>query len=106
MKANYGPKAGEIRLRWADGAYEEIAEEAGMLGSIKRGSAETAFLDCLDHLREEGREVNDRSRAGNYAPRAFEKRPEATGYDRRSLERAMERLFAQKTIRVETYGRG
>ncbi len=105
MKANYGPKAGEIRLRWADGAYEEIAEESGMLGSIKRGSAETAFLDCLDHLRTEDREVTDRPRAGNYAPRAFEKRPEGTGYDRRALERAMERLFVQKTIRVETYGR-
>ncbi len=105
MKANYGPKGGEIRLRWDDGVYAEIAEEIGMLGSIKRGNAETVFLECLDNVRSEGREVTDRSRAGNFAPRGFEKRPEATGYDRRGLERAMERLFAQKTIRVETYGR-
>ena len=104
MKANYGPKGGEIRLRWADGIYEEIAEEVGMLGSIKRANAETAFLDCLDHMRGEGREVSDRSRAGNYAPRVFETRPEATGYDKKALGRAMERLFAQNTIRVETYG--
>ena len=104
-KSNYGPKGGEIRLRWNAGVYEAIAEEPGMLGSIKRGNAETAFLDSLDNVRSEGREVTDRSRAGNFGPRVFEKRPEATGYDRRALERAMERLFAQKAIRVETYGR-
>ncbi len=105
MKANYGPKGGELRLRWNEGVYEAITEETGMLGSIKRGNAETAFLDCLDNVRSEGRETTDRSRAGNYAPRGFEKRPEATGYDRRMLERAMERLFARKVIRVEAYGR-
>ena len=104
MKANYGPKGGEIRLSWNAGVYAEIAEETGMLGSIKRGSAETAFLDCLDSVHSEGREVTDRSRAGNYAPRVFEKRPEATGYDCKGIERAMERLFAQNTICVETYG--
>ena len=104
MKANYGPKGGEIRLRWDNGVYREIAEETGMLGSIKRGNAETAFLECLDHLRIEGREVSDRSRASNYAPRVFEQRPETTGYDLIAIARAMERLFAQNTIRVETYG--
>jgi len=104
MKANYGPKGGEIRLRWSKGVYKEIAEETGMLGSIKRGNAETAFLDCLDNVRSEGREVTDRSRAGNFGPRVFGERPEATGYDRKTLERAMERLFARKVLRVETYG--
>lgn len=104
MKSNYGPAGGEIRLRWDDGVYVAIIEETGMIGSIKRGNAEKAFLDCLDHVRSEGREVTDRSRAGNFGPRIFGERPEATGYDRRALERAMERLFARKAIRVETYG--
>lgn len=104
MKSNYGPAGGEIRMRWNEGVYEAITEETGMLGSIKRGTAEKAFLDCLDHVRSEGREVTDRSRAGNFAPRVFGERPEATGYDRRTLERAMERLFARKVIRLDTYG--
>ncbi len=104
MKANYGPKGGEIRLRWSKGVYKEIAEETGVLGSIKRGNAETAFLECLDHLRIEGREVSDRARAGTYAPRVFEKRTETTGYDGKGSERAMERLFAQNIILVGTYG--
>ncbi len=104
MKANYGPRGGETRLRWADGAYREITEEPGMLGAIKRGSAETAFLECLDHMRTEGREVSDRSRASNFAPRVFGERPEATGYDRKTLERAMERLFSRKIICLDTYG--
>ena len=104
MKANYARGGGEIRLRWNKGTYEEIAEEGGMIGSIKRGNAETAFLDCLDHMRAEERDVADRSRASNYAPRVFEKRPEATGYDRQALERAMERLFARNVICIETYG--
>ncbi len=45
-KSNYGPESDEIRLRWDAGVFVEIAEETGMIGSIKRGNAETVFLIC------------------------------------------------------------
>ena len=59
-------------------------EDTGMIGSIKRGNAEETFLDCLDAVRSEGREVSEKSRASNYAAKVFAIRPEANGFDKRS----------------------
>ena len=58
MKANYGPAGGSIRLRWTDGVYEEIAQEAGAQGPVKRitGKASIA-LDMLTRAVEEAGEI-------------------------------------------------
>ena len=104
MKANYSELAGDIRLHWVRGVYQAEDEQQDMVTSLARRNVEDVFLECLDAIRSEGREVTDRSRAGNYAPRIFAQRPEANGHDKRRFERAMEALFSQKTIRVETYG--
>ena len=91
-------------MRWRDGVLTALQEETGIIGSIKRGNAEKTFLACLDAVHGEGREVSEKSRASNYAAKIFAMRPEANGFDKRAFERAMERLFSQKAIRVETYG--
>ena len=103
-KSNYAVAGGEIALRWRDGVLAALEDDTGMVGSIKRGNAEKTFLTCLDALRSEGREVSDKSRAGNYAAKIFAIRPEANGFDKRAFGLAMERLFSQKMIRVEIYG--
>ena len=105
MKANYARGGGEIRLQWREGVFRAIDEDQSVIGSIERRRVETVFLELLDALHDEGREVTDKSRAGNFAPRIFAQRPEASGYDKRAFERAMEMLFSQKAIEVETYGR-
>ena len=105
MKANYARGGGEIRLQWREGVFRAIDEDQSVIGSIERRRVETVFLELLDALHDEGREVTDKSRAGNFAPRIFAQRPEASGYDKRAFERAMELLFSQKAIEVETYGR-
>ena len=69
MKSNYGPKGGELRLRWAKGVY--------MLGSIKRGTAEVVFMECLEAVVREGRNASESKHSGNYAPKLFADRPEA-----------------------------
>ena len=106
MKANYGPKGGEIRLRWSKGVYEEIAEETGMLGSIKRGNAEVVFMECLAAVMREGRNVSESKHSGNYAPKLFADRPQGKGYRKEEFRRAMEALFQAGKIRVAEYGRG
>ena len=106
MKANYARGGGEIRLRWADGVYEAITEESGMLGSIKRGNAETVFLECLEAVTREGRNVSESKHSGNYAPKLFADRPEGKGYRKEEFRRTMEALFQAGKIRVEPYGRG
>jgi hypothetical protein len=49
--------------------------------------------------------VSDSSRAPNYAPRLFSRRPERDGYTKTDFERAMERLFASRQITMLDYGR-
>ena len=58
MKSNYAKSGGEIRLRWADGIYDEIAQEAGMHEPLKRitGKASIA-LDMLTRAIEEAGEI-------------------------------------------------
>jgi hypothetical protein len=63
------------------------------------------FLDILDAMMSEGRPVSDSSRAGNYAPKIFARRPERDGYTKHDFVGAMERLFAAGEIAVEEYGR-
>ena len=58
MKANYGPAGGSIRLRWTDGVYEAIPQEAGAQEPLKRitGKASIA-LDMLTRAIEDAGEI-------------------------------------------------
>ncbi len=105
MKANYARGGGEIRLRWADGVYEQIAEDPGMVGSLRRGNAERVFLELLEATKREGRSVSDNKHAGNFAPAFFAQRADSAGFAKDEFRRAMEALFVAGKIRVETYGR-
>ena len=49
--------------------------------------------------------VSDSSKAGNFAPKAFAKRPDAQGYIARDFEAAMAALFATRKIKLAVYGR-
>ena len=106
MKSNYGPKDGEIRLLWKEGTYQEIIEDPGMIGSIKRAKIEKVFMECLRAVAREGRTVSESNHSGNYAPKLFINRPEGKGYRREDFRRAMEALFHAGKIRNQGYGRG
>jgi RecA-family ATPase len=67
--------------------------------------AEQVFLQLLDRLTGQGRNVSDKASARNYAPLVFASEPEARKRFRRAqFESAMQRLFAANKIIVETYG--
>jgi RecA-family ATPase len=100
MKSNYARRGGEIQLRWDAGAYVEIPDDPGMVGSLRRGNAEKVFLACLDRLTEQGRHVTDAANSPRFAPRHFAEMPEANGFEARDFKGAMERLFAVGTIRI------
>ena len=105
-KANYGAAGGEIPLRWRDGVLTALDQDTGMIGAIKRGTAETIFMECLEAVIREGRNVSESKHSGNYAPKLFTDRPEARGYRKEDFRRAMERLFQAGKICVADYGRG
>ena len=104
IKANYSGRDA-LRLRWEDGVFKAQLPETGIFGTIERRSADRAFLDGLDALSRAGRNVSDSQNAGNYAPRAISRTPQAKGYRIHQLAAAMERLFAEGKICVEEYGR-
>jgi RecA-family ATPase len=105
MKSNYGPPGETVRVRWKDGVF---VPDRMTTSDIERTSAdlkaEQAFLGCLDARNESERWVGW-SKGANFAPFVFAKMPEAKGVGKHALEKAMERLFTARKIRLSTYRR-
>jgi RecA-family ATPase len=104
-KANYALRDDTIDLRWNNGVLIPIAADTGIIASINRRSAERVFLDLLAALTAENRHVSESKHSGNFAPRVFANRPDREKYKQEDFHGAMERLFAQRRIIVEEYGR-
>lgn len=99
-KANYAARNDEVRLLWNRGAFIVDAPESSMF----RPPADDVFVALLDAMLGEGRKVSHSKMANNYAPRAFASHPDRQGYRQADFEAAMERLFAEKRIRVDESG--
>jgi RecA-family ATPase len=99
-KANYARRDEAIDLRWVRGTLVTEYEI-----DDRRPDANTVFLSLLDKMTEEGQNLSSNSRAGNYAPRVFLKRPGRWDYRLRDFEKAMQELFSMGEIRLEPYGR-
>lgn len=107
-KANYAAGgSGTTSLRWEKGVF--IADEAksGIFGTIERRRVDSLFLEALDTLIEGGRDLSASRNSGSYAPKAIQRTPLARENRLKvhQLEAAMERLFADKIIRVQEHGR-
>ena len=63
------------------------------------------FIDLLNKTTAEGQPVSSNPKAGNYAPRLFETRPEREGFKKTDFERAMQQQFAVGEIVNTLYGR-
>jgi RecA-family ATPase len=106
-KNQYGPRGEAVVLRYQRGLFLPV----GGLGTLEKLAAEQnaddLFLELLDTFMQQGRNVSHFRNVNNYAPVMFAKDPraKATPGVIKALADAMERLFAAKKIRVETYGR-
>lgn len=98
MKSNYGKTGDEIRIRWKEGVF---VTDAGMGGSVvDHLSRQKAFLECLRAAKEQGRYASDAKNSPRFAPKLLASFPAAKGIGQRSLERAMNELFASGKIQV------
>jgi RecA-family ATPase len=105
MKSNYGPKGGEIRLRWFQGVFttgDANGAEAAAL-SARQMHAEVLFLDLLTTYTDQGRPIGPVP-GTIYAPALFAREPKAKGVGKRELENAMGRLLEAGRIRVTERG--
>jgi RecA-family ATPase len=107
-KANWARIGETVDLRWRDGVLVAKQSPAGILGSIGRRTAECVFLELLDQMTAQRQWVSSNVSARNYAPRLFERRAtaeERARFNHWDLEKAMGRLFKNKVIDNEEYGR-
>lgn len=103
MKANYGRKGDELRMRWQDGVFMlDDGTPSPAAGMINR-QAERVFLALLSEINRTGRRVSS-SRSVTYAPTVMAEMPGAEGVSKKSLEEAMKRLFAGDQIKVISEG--
>jgi RecA-family ATPase len=106
-KNNYGPIGDSIFLRWKDGLFLPEAGLSSLEAAATEHKADDVFLKLLARFTANGQNVSHKAQPANYAPRLFAKEPEAKQLPRPkvTLEQAMQRLFREQGIHVETYGR-
>jgi RecA-family ATPase len=106
-KNNYGPVGDSIFLRWKDGLFLPEAGLSSLDVAAAEQKADDVFLKLLARFTASGQNVSHKAQPANYAPRLFAKEPEAKQLLRPkvALEQAMQRLFREQRIHVETYGR-
>lgn len=104
-KSNYSRTGIEIRVRWSDGRFVPIDQQAtSFLSTLAADArAERVFLDLVEAYTAEGRHVSPNPSA-SYAPTVFSKDPRSTGITKRALTAAMNRLFADQRIAVREDG--
>jgi RecA-family ATPase len=106
-KANFARRDETIEIQWKAGVFVPLYATTGIISSIEKRTAERIFLDLIDQTTTENRPVSDNTRAGNYAPKLFARRPrdQRQGFKAADFARAMEVLFTQGEIINVSYGR-
>jgi len=106
-KNQYGPIGESIVLRWKDGLFLPERGMSSLEVAVAEKTADEMFLKLLTRFTQNGQNVSHKNQPANYAPRLFAKEPEAKNLPRAktALEEAMQRLFREQKIHVETYGR-
>ena len=105
VKSNWAKVGERITMHWREGIFFPDRSATGIIGSIEGRTCERVFLDLLGQVTAENQPVSSNSRAGNYAPKLFGKRPRRDGFVKADFEAAMQKLFAAAEIVNVDYGR-
>ena len=105
-KNQYGPTGETVVLRYQRGLFLPVAGVSSLDRAAQEQTAETVFLDLLKRFSTANRNVSDKIGPG-YAPTLFAREDEAkkAALNSKNLEATMRRLFADKKIWNEPYGR-
>lgn len=105
-KNQYGPSGDIITLRYQRGLFLPVAATGTLDKLAEDERADTLFLELLDELQGQGRNISHHKSANSYAPKMFSKNPKVKAPGAyKAMAEAMERLFTAKRIKVENYGR-
>jgi RecA-family ATPase len=106
-KNQYGPRSENIVVRYQNGLFLPERGLSNLDKATREAEAERIFIDLLKRFSDDGRNLSCRVSSPNYAPKVFVAEAEAKQARLRKIdfEEAMRRLFADKKIVVETYGK-
>lgn len=104
MKANYGPKGGEIVMGWKAGVIVADATPDNLDRMAAGAKAERVFMRLLSDFTAQGRHVSA-SLSFSYAPTVFAAHPNAEGMTKRALAAAMNALFEAGKVVVAEHGK-
>jgi RecA-family ATPase len=105
LKNQYGTLGQNMVLEYRNGLFLPVAGATNMNQAMREAKAEQVFLELLDRLTKEGRNVSHKATSNTYAPTVFAREKEGKGLRRRDFEEAMRTLFKGGKIRVGTYGK-
>jgi RecA-family ATPase len=106
-KVQYGPASESLMLRYRHGVFVQVGGPSDLEKAARDQKADEVFLETLNRLAAEGRNVGHSPTASNYAPKTFAGEGEAkkAKLHKVDLEAAMRRLFEAKKIVAESYGK-
>lgn len=101
-KSNYGRTGGQIRLEWQSGVFVETSRTSNEPAHrvAAENAADELFMALLAEFTAQGRNVSQKPKSTNYAPKAFAGTAKGAEYTVAGFEAAMERLFAAGQIRI------
>ncbi|TCK27992.1 AAA domain-containing protein [Ancylobacter aquaticus] len=104
MKANYGKKGSQLRIRYSDGAFtlDDGTAVPAMMGMVHRKHDEK-FVELLSKMNRLGQTVSPNP-SQSYAPRVFSQHPDGKGITKAHYQEAMHRLLDACTIKIVEEG--
>jgi hypothetical protein len=103
VKNNYAPLGSPTKLEWVDGVLAPEGTASPHQRRAAEADADTRFLDHLANVNRLGRDVGEKP-GPNYAAAIFEKMEEPGGYTSAAFAKAMQRLFRDGKIALESVG--
>ncbi len=103
MKANYSSVGGRVEMKWSDGVFVPIDRPASAARAVGAAQVEGVFLSLLEKFNRQGRPVSPNP-STTYAPRIFEREPEANGIRARAFATAMSSLLDAERIEIIQVG--
>jgi len=101
-KCNYAMPGEEIELVFEDGGFKRIDDNKPK-GTLRDIAAKQKFLELLRKFNKPGRVVhNAANNPARYAPAVFARDDDSGGFSKGELKRAMDRLFDDEGIKLET----
>ncbi|MCB1783113.1 MAG: AAA family ATPase [Alphaproteobacteria bacterium] len=110
-KLNYGRLDDGMDLIYRNGVFIPYSSMSGgfveqLDKKNKERHVENCFLKGMDAIDAQGRNLSSSRNSGNYAPTLLMSNSHCAGLKKSELINAMNRLFDQKKIKDEPYGRG